>query len=401
MVAHSSQPVTKLLSTKLFVGIGLISYSLYLWHYPIFSFSRIANFTEGDIFKKILLALIILFLAFITYVYIEKPARNKRLKFKSLMICIFCSLVIVTFSNTLVIKNDGFRLRLPKILSENFYERPETLLKNIQGENCHDNINGCLFNTSSKKKVYIIGDSHMASIMYDLKNKLLIKDYQFITSVFSQCIFFPEFNKVTKRNNQIDINCNDKYFKRLEEKLKYEKDAIIIFGGRWPVYFNKNYFDNKEGGVEDVEWESEFIPTGKYSNIKKSFKENVTKISENNKIIIVYPIPEVGIDVPRALYNKWLKGKFKENYLSEKISTSYLVYKKRNSSSFDFLNSFDNSNIYKVFPHKLFCNKNEDNRCITHDDNHKFYCDNNHPSIKGAEMINNLIINKIELIENE
>ena len=96
-----------------------------------------------------------------------------------------------------------------------------------------------------------------------------------------------------------------------------------------------------------------------------------------------------------------MKGKFKENYLSEKISTSYLVYKKRNSSSFDFLNSFDNSNIYKVFPHKLFCNKNEDNRCITHDDNHKFYCDNSHPSIKGAEMINNLIINKIELIENE
>ena len=50
----------------------------------------------------------------------------------------------------------------------------------------------------------------MASIMYDLKNKLLIKDYQFITSVFSQCIFFPEFNKVTKRNNQIDINFSEK-----------------------------------------------------------------------------------------------------------------------------------------------------------------------------------------------
>ena len=33
--------ITKILSSKPFVGVGLISYSLYLWHYPIFSFSEL------------------------------------------------------------------------------------------------------------------------------------------------------------------------------------------------------------------------------------------------------------------------------------------------------------------------------------------------------------------------
>ena len=38
--SNKNELITKILSTKLFVGIGLISYSLYLWHYPIFAFLR-------------------------------------------------------------------------------------------------------------------------------------------------------------------------------------------------------------------------------------------------------------------------------------------------------------------------------------------------------------------------
>ena len=57
--SHKDELVNKILSTKLFVGIGLISYSLYLWHYPIFAFARITEFTSGSIIKKILLLAII------------------------------------------------------------------------------------------------------------------------------------------------------------------------------------------------------------------------------------------------------------------------------------------------------------------------------------------------------
>ena len=38
--SNKDELITKILSTRLFVGIGLISYSLYLWHYPVFSFIR-------------------------------------------------------------------------------------------------------------------------------------------------------------------------------------------------------------------------------------------------------------------------------------------------------------------------------------------------------------------------
>ena len=80
--AHKDEIVTKLLSSKLFVKIGLISYSLYLWHFPIFAFDRISEFSKEDIFRKLLIGLIILLLSIVSYYFVEQPARNKKYKFR-------------------------------------------------------------------------------------------------------------------------------------------------------------------------------------------------------------------------------------------------------------------------------------------------------------------------------
>ena len=49
----SNSSINKFLSYKWFVNIGLISYSLYLWHHPILSFGKISGITEESIFFKI------------------------------------------------------------------------------------------------------------------------------------------------------------------------------------------------------------------------------------------------------------------------------------------------------------------------------------------------------------
>ena len=98
--------VTKILSTKLFIGIGLISYSLYLWHYPIFAFSRITSFTDANIFKKFFLVSSVLIISISSYFFIEKPFRNKNFHFTKVLLIIFTIIgILAIFSSHNIYKN--------------------------------------------------------------------------------------------------------------------------------------------------------------------------------------------------------------------------------------------------------------------------------------------------------
>ena len=134
-----------------------------------------------------------------------------------------------------------------------------------------------------------------------------------------------------------------------------------------------------------------------------NYRLTVQKLIDNgHKVILVYPIPEVGWHVPYKLFNSIPKNNLSEikSYLKPKnfITTSYQVYKDRTKSSFELLDSIKSENIYRVYPHKLFCNTLVKDRCITHDNKDIFYADDDHPSLKGSEMINNLIFKEIKKI---
>jgi len=267
---------------------------------------------------------------------------------------------------------------------KNITKNPWNLLKNSDNKICFNNMNMCEFNISSNKKVFIIGDSHMASIMFDLKKKVVKSQYQFITSTLSGCLYFPGFNRVNT-NKKIDKFCNDNYFQKLKDKLSKEKNSVIIFGGFLPLYID---------GVEN-----QFVSLGKYDALQQSFKNETLELSNNNKIILIYPIPKLDLDPNLNLLNQWVKKGFPKFFDIEFFTTSYKVYKERTKSSFELLDSIQGENVYRVYPHTLFCNTTIKDRCLTHDDKNIFYADDDHPSSIGAEMINDLIMKEIEKIE--
>jgi peptidoglycan/LPS O-acetylase OafA/YrhL len=65
----------RLLATKMLVAVGLISYPLYLWHWPLLSFIRIVNGTGPSAAAAALVILLSFALAWLTYLLVEKPLR--------------------------------------------------------------------------------------------------------------------------------------------------------------------------------------------------------------------------------------------------------------------------------------------------------------------------------------
>ena len=403
--SNKNEIITKILSSRLFVSVGLISYSLYLWHYPIFSFSRITNFATGDILKKILLLIIILLLSIITYFFIEKPFRNKKNNFKIILTSILFFFFLILTINIYIIKKEGFKDRFPEIIYNIPVGNILDLLKDKDGKTCFGNTNGCKFNISSTNKVYIIGDSHMASLSYDLKERFLDSNHQFIVRLLRGCLFYPGFDRQNIQTTKNSKKCNDNYFANLINTINKDKNSTIIIGGRYSLYLSNKFFNNQEGGIENqyepngINWKHKFIPIKNYQSMNDSFKNEIIKLSEKHKVILVYPIPEVGWDPKKQILLEWFKKKNKNYNNINLASTSYNVYQERNRSVFDMLNSINSENIYRVFPHKIFCNSYIKNRCATHDGKNIFYSDDDHPSLIGSKMINNLIIKEIKKID--
>ena len=77
LYADNKAFTAKFLSTKILVGVGLISYSLYLWHQPILAFTRIYQKEPlSDLGAFFVIFLTTLF-AFFTWKFIETPFRNR------------------------------------------------------------------------------------------------------------------------------------------------------------------------------------------------------------------------------------------------------------------------------------------------------------------------------------
>ncbi len=100
-------PVTQILSIKPLVFVGLISYSAYLWHQPIFAFVKIYTLETAQDWVYSLLILPILLIAYLSWRFIEQPFRNRNIfsRKQIFYFFIFGTIGLLTFAGIQYQKN--------------------------------------------------------------------------------------------------------------------------------------------------------------------------------------------------------------------------------------------------------------------------------------------------------
>jgi peptidoglycan/LPS O-acetylase OafA/YrhL len=225
------------LANKLMVGIGLISYPLYLWHWPLISFATII---KGKTPRPELLAAIMLLsfvLAYLSYKFIETPIRNTK-KIKRTITILISLMAIIFASGLIIIKMKGVegRTNSAKYLLIRTMNRGQSTdhdcLKQYPNKYPEiANITYCRVSGAGTKKIFIIGDSHSQAIFNGYSQTLSNSDYQIIQLANSGCPFYTpnkDLNDKPIAGGQDIAGCN-KIFRQIIEIVSQEKPSKILF----------------------------------------------------------------------------------------------------------------------------------------------------------------------------
>lgn len=112
--------LARLLSLRPLVFLGAISYSLYLWHWPLFAFANYLSIWPVGYQTRLILVIVSFGLAVLTWRYVETPFRAKRCCESRRAIYIFGALTggVVFGAGILLLRNEGFPMRFSKSVRE-------------------------------------------------------------------------------------------------------------------------------------------------------------------------------------------------------------------------------------------------------------------------------------------
>ncbi len=386
--------VGKVLSWKPMVGIGLISYSAYLWHHPLFAFARIRF--QGDVLPEIYLGLSItaLVLAYLTWRFIERPFRNK-ITFSRKQIFIGATIVSILFivAGKVGRLQDGIPERLPLEVREMVNWAHD---KNPRRDECHakkgrfiEPKKSCIYGEVLLPKFAVLGDSHAMGLAYQLSLQLIEQGRGLRELSYSACAPVAGYRRTDKVDKCPEYNQHVQQFLFSHEEI----ETVILFA-RWPLYLEGKRFDNQQGGVEfgksiyaiPVEEDLNFIKSPeRIPAIGRLYRATIQNYLDHGKrIVLVYPVPEVGWHVPYYLAKELLFDRER----MEPLSTSFEVFKQRTKNTNEQLDMInDHPNLIRVKAEELFCNTSIVNRCVVQLDGKPLYIDHNHLNSIGTAML--------------
>jgi peptidoglycan/LPS O-acetylase OafA/YrhL len=372
----------RFLSLKYIVGIGLISYSAYLWHQPLLAFAR--HRLLGEISEPLLIALCLtsLVMALFSWKFVEAPFRNRKTLTRN-KVFFFSMLCIVIFTSL------GLSIHLKKGYADrvNFTEELTNSFERPSSENCFDvpfNHSakqwGCILGSGEGEINFIFfGDSHSLSLKSFIHEKAKQKGIKVFYTGSSGCLPFMGIHP--QRNDQYKNNCN-LLNKRVFELAKSTDLDGIILSARWSYYTLGDYNFSGAQLVSDAA-EGPFNLQHSIDIFTSALGATIEKFNSIEVPIHLITQPPHQKHPPELVYFSSFKGIGS----IESLSVKRADFDRLNEIPINAFYKFeDEINIYNITD--FFC---DEFICLIGEENKSFYYDNNHLSTYGVLKMEKVI----------
>lgn len=270
LFATQQTSVGRFIGNRAFAGIGLISYSAYLWHQPLFVFDRYLGHTNSKA-MLLIFACASLVLAYLTWRCVERPFRNRQRTGRGL---IFSFALVGTLFFTLIgfagYKANGFP-------DGDIVAQPKPAI-------------------TTSENFIVLGDSHGAHLISGLK---AVTTGNVLDYTSNGCIPFRNVDRYDSRF--VAGDCARKVNEFLAQLSRDDPDAYVIISSMGPVYLDGTPFNGKNRervtGLH-VELITDRSITDPWRVFELGLTNTLAELSrlKRAKVVLAVDVPELGID---------------------------------------------------------------------------------------------------------
>ena len=380
--------VTELLASRPLVAIGLVSYSWYLWHWPLLAIARAHALGTEDQWRDGAIAIASLGLAALTYTFIEDPIRRRQVaadwsNIGTIGAAALCSFALIVTAQALGRHSDR-AARRPSF----------TMLQQAQddtgwsGKRCYRNSNApyggliaqseCMESFESNRKVLVVwGDSHADHLigMFEAADV----NHHFALLSRPQGLCPPLANMVPGKNRRPFELCarfNRDVLGEIIQLQEQSRLAAVVLSAHWALYLDR---PKLAGGEGVAIWRN-----GRWSRneaaaeaIAEGLSGTIHALTDRGiKVLVVAPMPEQRFRVPSCLARRSIKF----------CSVTRSVAEEHRTLAFEAIKRATNglAGVYVWDPLPALCDRNI---CLAERDGLVMYRDGDHLTYGGSRWL--------------
>lgn len=357
--------ITKILSHKIFVFVGLISYPLYLFHQPIISFIYFFNVQFSAVETFLIVTSISVCASWFTYKFIENPIRkiahsSQRKKSGIAITGLFATIPFFAVIGLFIAKSGGLEERFK-------YLNPFALeISQAHSTTFHKNfVRGFNVAPTEHSEALFVGDSVLQHYVLPIIAALGLDSEQIDTVTRGGCVLLKDTDFVDKFS---DISCDDIRDKLYKSKKTYD---YIVFSQAWRAYDSSvlNFSDSADAYERWLPLLNETIA-------------HFLKISDKVIIIGAHPAVEGTLNLQPSITIS--KESFLSHLMELKVSNRSEL---ENSLNF-FARYNGHERVTVIEPYRIFCNE----ECVISDGEWSYYSDSQHISSASTTFVKEQVL---------